>query len=721
MACETEQAQVASVTQQLEDAKTRAGQSHGADKAAALQDVKDLMAELATAKNALADCQAANPPGPVHVELLEIHGIERTQATQFFLVNGKGSGAAPDNSVPRLALRELNLRVYVAEKWTPLLPRRVTGRVRYRQLDPPHQSFPDLYAVNGSIDVGTVQQLDRANAGATLNFRVPAWNCGGTVEFTVEVFEAPPVVLGAAIAAAPAPVLSLTWIESFTPVPPLRVHVVLIHYNGPDRWGTGTLDVAAPTAWDVAASFNYIASTYPVGAINFTACDEIEWNTALNLPTGDIGWSRLFNALGEIRDGGDKRDLFVGLIPVGCRAAACLASAVEGLALAYGRDGPVLAQEMGHSLGRMHAPCGMPGNPDPSYPTYASYPPASIGEFGVDTATFAIFDPATTVDFMSYCAPRWISPYTYLGLLQGIQSRFASAARTAELGDAADQGDPAPQALHPRRRRSGPVPASIVPGGSSRRQASRSPSGSSCWPRTGPSWSPTAAASSTRRRIPTGPRSTSKRRCPGTGTPRRSRSFATDASSTRSRSSGRHLLSASTARRSRSTRPPSTGTPSTPEGELSYVVDYSNDDGATWRTVAPSRSSTSLTVDLRRLPGGERCLFRVLATSGIRTAVAMSSPFEVPRKRRKALIASPSDGDSVKAGEPLVLVGGGFSPDYGLSAPEEIVWTSDVDGLIARGLVAAAPALSPGPHTIRVAVADGEGRSSSARVRVTAG
>jgi|SRR5450631_2376446 hypothetical protein len=73
---------------------------------------------------------------------LEVHAIERTQATQFFLINGKGSGAAPDNSVPRLALRPLNLRVYVAEKWTPFLPRvrRVTGRLRYSRLLPGPQA-----------------------------------------------------------------------------------------------------------------------------------------------------------------------------------------------------------------------------------------------------------------------------------------------------------------------------------------------------------------------------------------------------------------------------------------------------------------------------------------------------------------------------------------------------------------------------------------------------
>ena len=30
-----------------------------------------------------------------------------------------------------------------------------------------------------------------------------------------------------------------------------------------------------------------------------------------------LGWDRLMNALGDIRDGGDKKDLYVGLVPVG--------------------------------------------------------------------------------------------------------------------------------------------------------------------------------------------------------------------------------------------------------------------------------------------------------------------------------------------------------------------------------------------------------------------
>jgi hypothetical protein len=706
-----------------------------AESEATIKEMQELLGEPELTPHQRAEAQAklaaAEASKPIFLQELqtlgcppplEIYGIERTQATQFFLINGKGSGAAPDNSVPRLALRPLNVRVYVAEMWTPRLPniRRVTGRLRYSQLEPAPQAFPDLSPVNGSIGVGTVQQLDRANADASLNFSVPAWNCGGTVEFTVEIFEQPPVVVAAAIAAAPSTVLSQTWVESFIPVPPLRVHIVLIHYNGPDRNGTGTLDVPAPTAFDVATSFNYIAATYPVGTIEFTACDEIEWNDPLNLPTPEIGWGRLYEKLGEIRDGGDKRDLFVGLVPVGVPSNGLLGLGGDGgLALAYGRDGPVLAQEMGHALGRMHAPCGMPGNPDPNYPTYASYQPASIGEFGVDPSTFTVFDPAMTLDFMSYCAPRWISPYTYLALLNAIQSRWASAARIAELGGATDQeilhlklsirGDRVqlrpsfhrPGRLQPKAGMEVPVRIDLLADDGtllvSRRShladATQDPDGPVLDLQEDVPWYPETASIAIVRdghvihTLEVEPEAPSLR----VDEPKLEKRTATI------EWHAEH-----------------------PDRELAFIVDYSNDDGTSWRTLSPSRTSASLTVDLRRLPGGDRCRFRVLATAGIRTTSATTSPVEVPRKRRHALIASPSEGETVKASEPIVLVGGAYSPDYGLSTPQEVIWTSDVDGVIARGLIATARALSPGPHTIRATVADGEGRSAFAKVHVTA-
>ena len=44
---------------------------------------------------------------------IAIAGIERTQAVQYFLFNGQGSGFAADNTVPLVANKSMILRVYV--------------------------------------------------------------------------------------------------------------------------------------------------------------------------------------------------------------------------------------------------------------------------------------------------------------------------------------------------------------------------------------------------------------------------------------------------------------------------------------------------------------------------------------------------------------------------------------------------------------------------------
>jgi len=80
-----------------------------------------------------------------------------------------------------------------------------------------------------------------------------------------------------------------------------------------------------------------------------------------------------------------------------------------------------MAHEVGHNHGRNHAPCA-PGNNisgvDAKYP----YPGAKIGTWGYDGRKKVFFDPTTTLDIMGYCDPKWISDYTYKGLMDRVAS-----------------------------------------------------------------------------------------------------------------------------------------------------------------------------------------------------------------------------------------------------------------------------------------------------------
>jgi hypothetical protein len=98
-----------------------------------------------------------------------------------------------------------------------------------------------------------------------------------------------------------------------------------------------------------------------------------------------------------------------------------------------------LAHELGHNMGRLHAPCANPAdNLDPTYP----YPGGVVGVAGADlytwsiTATFPTEKPTTMFDLMSYCGPRWISDYTYDALLRW---RTTEDAALRTLRDQAEQ------------------------------------------------------------------------------------------------------------------------------------------------------------------------------------------------------------------------------------------------------------------------------------------
>ncbi len=73
----------------------------------------------------------------------------------------------------------------------------------------------------------------------------------------------------------------------------------------------------------------------------------------------------------------------------------------------------VMAHELGHNMGRLHAPCGGAGGPDPGYPHAGGV----IGVWGLDLATFTLKHPTTQFDLMGYCSPDWVSDYNWSAMV----------------------------------------------------------------------------------------------------------------------------------------------------------------------------------------------------------------------------------------------------------------------------------------------------------------
>jgi hypothetical protein len=123
-------------------------------------------------------------------------------------------------------------------------------------------------------------------------------------------------------------------------------------------------------------------------------------------------------------------------------------------------------------------------------------------------------------------------------------------------------------------------------------------------------------------------------------------------------------------------------------------------------------------VDMRQLPGGQSCLFQVAASQRVRTSVARTEAVARPPQSAQAYIIRPARGTRFTAGAPVTFVGGGFSPDFGTSDFDDVVWSSNRDGEIGVGYQVITRALRPGRHRITLAVSDGMGGEATASTTV---
>lgn len=138
--------------------------------------------------------------------------------------------------------------------------------------------------------------------------------------------------------------------------------------------------------------------------------------TGAELASGGANWIALLSEVNALRNAEGTGRMYYGMVRVGYTSGVAGLGYI-GLPTALGWDHQpsgteVMAHELGHNFGRLHAPCGNPAQVDGAFP----YSGGLIGPFGYDIVSGQLKFPVLR-DLMSYCNPPWISDYTYRGIL----------------------------------------------------------------------------------------------------------------------------------------------------------------------------------------------------------------------------------------------------------------------------------------------------------------
>ncbi len=154
---------------------------------------------------------------------------------------------------------------------------------------------------------------------------------------------------------------------------------------------------------------------FPVATIDADLRAPYTYNGA-ELASSGTNWLALLSEINAARVAEGSGRMYYGLVRVGYTSGVAGLGYI-GVPAAVGWDHQpsgtgVMAHELGHNFGRLHAPCGNPAGVDGSFP----YSGGTIGAFGFDIVAGVVKFP-TLRDLMSYCDPPWISDYTYKAIL----------------------------------------------------------------------------------------------------------------------------------------------------------------------------------------------------------------------------------------------------------------------------------------------------------------
>ncbi len=642
------------------------------------------------------------PPPPEHPPV-ELTGIEITQSVQNLR-----------NDTVLLAGRRTIVRAHVRSSATvygviaelvgtrngqplpgsPLRARNLGGRVRVI-------SAPNRIALNDSF-----------------YFELPSSWRSGNVELEVRGITDPLVCRDAA--GTPGDCRSTA---RFQPSPAIEVRLVGIIWREGGR-------IHQPSWEEIRTVARQIDSTLPVPYVAWDRPYDIEPLFFAGAPSTLGDFIRLNNMLRIQRwmdgCGSTCRRYYLGVIvdqPASAQLNGLAYDIPADVATAYLTDRFTHPHELGHTLGRYHVRCtGDEVGPDNSYP-YANGLISSdmsgngaFYGFDLNTYPYQIYKP-TSGDLMSYCQTRWISDYTFKGMRNYLASRYGYAPVFADA---------------PATILSAEQPAIVITGVVSPTEESGIISSIYQVPAPVQADAPVEGAYSIIYEDASGTVLSNYPFVPEAMSEGNLQGFSLllpwNAQAQRivllhgEHELDQRIVSSSTPTVTSINVPNgsvSTGditwTADDPDGDdLSYVVQYSADDGTTWNTLTAEWTKQHYSLPLNQLPGSTRVRVRIYASDGVLTSEAVSEPFTVTREPPQPVIESPAPGSLLVEAQPLLLEGSAYDKDDGPIPGEKLTWTSNLDGNLGTGesLNIDVSLLHEGEHTISLIATDSDGQTA---------
>jgi hypothetical protein len=361
-----------------------------------------------------------------------VAGIEVTQSIQYWqasqhLTDWKDRG--PDNSVHLCANKPAYARVYLGTNFIRTVENLTGELIVERRTGPllldwvPVAKLTPQPPGSAAADPSSTYVTQRSTLGASLNFILTSSMMSGFLRLTARVWKTGDATKS--IVDTHQETVDVTMLQT------LSLRGIFIAYNGPDPTTTpptANVVLAAPTVANLQATAAWTLLTNPVESVGvFSSGGTMNWFAPLvGVATTSGGCStdwlglNYWISLMKLNDGNRDDVIYYGLLPQAMpiqNVGGCESSGVSAGADTFQ---VVMAHEVGHGAGLLHAPCptGL-GNADANFPAYEPYdtanvPNASLGEYGLDITNGTIHLP-TEKDYMSYCGPpsftQWISLY----------------------------------------------------------------------------------------------------------------------------------------------------------------------------------------------------------------------------------------------------------------------------------------------------------------------